>query len=137
MVLATVLCSCGKVKQNDVYHYVENTYDDSRLLAYELIQNARLDALEMEANLVEGELAVINDTLTDIQNEVSVGAVSVVKICASAESLIKTNTGFFAVYMVSNNYGTYLGQLTENTTYQTTDATHVQFKILNGSIVCL
>jgi hypothetical protein len=91
----------------------------------------------MSENLVEGELTAINNTLTDIQNEVSIGAVSIVKICASNEHLIKINSGFFAVYMVSNNYGTYLGKLDVNTTYQTTDSVHAQFKILNDAVVCL
>lgn len=126
-----LLVSCGKETT-----LIENNYDDSRLQAYELIQDARLDALEMREILVAGELSRINQTLTYIQREVSTGAVSVLPICNSNEHLIKTNTGFFAVYMVSNNFGTFLGKLDNGVLYQTTDSVRARFTVSGDTINC-
>ena len=126
-----LLVSCGRKTV-----LVENNYDDSRLQAYELIQDARLDALEMSEILVAGKLSRINQTLTNIQREVSTGAVSVLPICNSNEHLIKTNTGFFAVYMVSNNFGTFLGKLDNDVLYQTTDSIRARFIINGDNINC-
>lgn len=126
-----LLVSCGRKTV-----LIENNYDDSRLQAYELIQDARLDALEMREILVAGELSRINQTLTDIQTEVSTGTVSVLPICNSNEHLIKTNTGFFAVYMVSNNFGTFLGKLDNDVLYQTTDSVRARFTVSGDTINC-
>lgn len=126
----SLLTSCGR--SPDAYIF-ETKYDDSKLLAYELIQDARIKALEDRLP----ELAVINSTLTNIQQQVTLNKVEVLKICASNEHLIKINNVFYAVYMVSNNYGTYLGKLDNNVQYRTTDSVASNFKIMNNSITCL
>jgi len=126
----SLLASCGHPP--DTY-IIETKYDDSKLLAYEVIQNARIKALEDRLP----ELAVINSTLTSIQQQVALNKVEMVKVCASNEHLIKMNNSFYAVFMVSNNYGTYLGKLDSNVQYRTTDSAAANFRITNNSITCL
>lgn len=152
LVLCLLLISC---KTNLETKYIENDYDDSKLQAYELIQDARLDAIENRESMLEQlatqdqseisrlqhsidfNYALVNATLTQIQLQVEQNKVQVLSICASSENLIKVNANYFAVYMVSNNFGTFLGKLDENVLYQTTDIFHARFKINNGVILCL
>ncbi len=150
------LVSCGKRinTTTKVTEYVENDYDSSRIDAYNLIQDARLNAIEARlvdldaltsqnteeletlTASIETQFDTINTNLNDIQLQVSTNKVTVLPICASGENLIKMNNEFYAVYMVSNNYGTYLGKLANNVNYQTTDSIHAGFHLNSGSIVC-
>lgn len=154
-----LLISCGRkvgrfTEYNSNSTTIENKYDDSKLQAYNLIQDARIEALELRASHLEAvsseladdiekvkrdieeEFDLTNDYLNDLQLEVRTSKVEVIKICASSENLIKVGGAFYAVYMISNNYGTYLGKLENNTNYQTTDNSHKGFHLTNGSIVC-
>jgi hypothetical protein len=126
-----LLVSCGRPSMDAIY--IQNPYDDSKLQAYELIQDARIKALEDRLE----DLDTINDTLTDIQQQVTANKVNVVKICASNEYMIKMNNEFYAVYMVSNNFGTYLGKLDNGVQYQTTDSVRSRFSVNNGVLTCL
>lgn len=127
----STLISCGRPSMDAIY--IQNPYDDSKLQAYELIQDARIQALEDRL----ADIDTINTTLTDIQSQVTLNKVNVIKICASNEHLIKMQNSYYAVYMVSNNYGTYLGKLSEGVNYQTTDSVRASFKIVNGALNCL
>lgn len=151
------LVSCGKHK-HEYITVVQSGYDDSQTQALLVIQDARIKALEDRLNYLENEfgdvvidfderfnnldqsnidlnasLALLNNALTNLQTK----QLSIVSICSSSEKLIKTNDGLYAVYMISNNYGTYLGKLVENVNYRTTDASQTNFKIVNGQVVCL
>ena len=149
-----LLASCGKKVTTKVTEYVENPYDASRIDAYNLIQDARLDAIEARlsdldaltgqnsddvqalTDSIESQFDTINNNLNNIQQQITTNKVTVLPICASGENLIKMNNEFYAVYMVSNNYGTYLGKLANNTSYSTTDSVHAGFHLNNGVIVC-
>lgn len=153
-----LIASCGK-KSTTI---VENAYNDSSIKAYQVIQDARIAALEARLNAyqtqfdtvvidydsrlnnLDAEFTTLDATLnynialvTSMLADLNSKQIEPVKICASNEYLLKTATGMYAVYMVSNNYGTFLGKLSEQTNYQTTDVIHAQFKIVNNNIVCL
>lgn len=150
--------SCGK---NETV-IATNAFDDSQLKAQLVIQDARLKALEARMNAYETNfdlitiefsnrisnldndfssmeetmnenIATINLGLSDLQRKV----IAPIKICNSDEHLIKTVDSVYAVYMVSNNYGTFLGKLSENVEYKTTDTVGARFKIVNNTVKCL
>lgn len=152
-----LLVSCGKHKHEEsiTVKYVENTFDDSKLVAYNTIQDAKLATLETRTHNLElltssnsqdyETLRVqIESNYTQMLHEISLvqtqidssNKVSVLQICSSNENLIKVNNDFYAVYMINDDYGTYLGKLTSNVNYQTTDIHHSRFTITNGNIVC-
>jgi hypothetical protein len=87
-------------------------------------------------NNYNNTLTMLNSLQTQINNAAS-NQVSVLNICNSDEYLIKVGTNYYAVYMVSNNYGTHLGKLSLNVTYQTTDSYHKLFKLTSSGITCL
>lgn len=151
--------SCGKKNYTTV---VENPYDDSQVKSKQVIQEARISALEARINALESrfnevlidynslvnnvdaQFSTLEETLTNntlvvntMLSDLAAKQTIPVKICASSEYLLKTSTGVYAVYMVSNNYGTYLGKLVEQTNYLTTDTVRATFKIVNNNIVCL
>jgi SMC interacting uncharacterized protein involved in chromosome segregation len=104
------LVSCGKNQQT--LTYVENPYDNSKNEAIELIQEARIDALENKmrdlqllANinkvaidrLIDSTIASydnIDSQLSDLENVVLTNEIKVVKICNSGEHFIKTSTDY-------------------------------------------
>lgn len=152
--LAIFLISCGKNVTTKVTEYVENPYDASKIEALDLIQDARLNAIEARladlnalidentadiqalTNSIDTQFNAVNASLNSIQAQVSTNKVTVMQICASGENLIKMNNEFYAVYMVSNNFGTYLGKLTNNVNYMSTDSVRATFHINNGNIIC-
>lgn len=155
LLISTILLlsiSCGKKHSTTVV--IENKYDDSKLVAYSLLNDARIsaidtrltqletlnqlntDASELLRTQVEQNYLELNNLLDELQLEVHTKEVTTHKICTSKEQLLKIQGEFYAVYMVSNNFGTYLGMLESNVNYQTTDSVHAGFKIINGSIVC-
>lgn len=157
MLSLLLIMSCGRKVQRIIEHNetsVENKYDDSRLNAYELIQDARLNAIDVRLDAlnasivlnandnevfhatIENDFVTTNAFLNNLQAEVTVNKVTVLTICASGENLIKMNNDFYAVYMVSNNFGTYLGKLADNVNYATTDNIHAGFHLNNGVIIC-
>jgi uncharacterized protein YcfL len=157
LILASLLfVSCGNNTQ-----ILENKYDDTQIQAILVIQDARIKALEaridayitdfdlvtiefseklsnLETNLanrdeiLENNIQLVNTALGDLQGK----QIEALKICSSNEHLIKQGNNFYAVYMVSNNYGTFLGKLAENVVYRTTDNVGANFKIINNRIVC-
>ena len=152
-VILTLCISCGKKQSTTVL--IENPYDDSKLAAYDVLSDARIDAMEVRLaqlevlnqlntdasellkDQVEQTFTDLNNLLDDLQLEVHNNKVTVHKICTSSEHLLKLQGDFYAVYMVSNNFGTYLGKLDVGVQYQTTDSVHVRFKILNnGTFEC-
>lgn len=153
LISSLILCiSCGKKQSTTVL--VENPYNDTKLAAYNVLNDSRIDAMEVrlvqletlnQLNTASSELLKdqveqtftdLNNLLDDLQLEVHNNEVSVHKICASKENLLKLQGEFYAVYMVSNNFGTYLGKLDAGINYVTTDLVHASFKIVNGNIVC-
>lgn len=151
--ILTLCISCGRKQSTTVL--IENPYDDSKLAAYDVLSEARITAIDnrltqLEAlnqlnnaaseilkTKVEQNFIDLTNLLDDLQVEVHNNKVTVHKICASNENLLKLQGEFYAVYMVSNNFGTYLGKLDSDTNYQTSDATNTRFKIVNGLINCL
>lgn len=160
LLLSTMLlfCSCGKNTTTSV----ESPYNDSSIRVELVLQDARIKALEARLNAYEtnfdlvtiefnnklsnidrdfdtmqetldNNISIINQGLAQLQGKV----ISLVKICSSNEYLIKTSDGMFAVYMVSNNYGTFLGKLANDVNYQTTDTVKANFKLVNNQLVCL
>lgn len=157
----SMLCvSCGKKDEHRTY--IENPYDDSKLRANLLIQDSRLIALEEKTaeleqllNTVKSGLEMTNDDVESLKQSLEADyqdviarldvientvnnaeRIEIMSICGSGENLIKVGNKFYAVYMVSNNYGTYLGKLQENMNYQTTDIVKARFKIVNSTIFC-
>jgi len=142
-------CSWGP-NGSDFHNHLEMPYNDDAfkenreaVAAEQVLQDARLTALEVRiaqleagmtgtSELYNATMAVIND----LQVQITTGAVNVLPICSSGESLIKTSQGIYAVYMVSNNFGTYLGMLSENVAYQTTDTSHTHFMLVNNEVIC-
>lgn len=156
--LTTLITSCGK----DVTLYVANPYDDQAIKAEQVITGARISALEARINVIESRFdeviidfnselnnlnstaATLSEVVTENLNIVNMALdnlqqqqVSVIKICASNEYLIKASSGVYAVHMVSNNFGTFLGKLPNEVTYQTTDSIKARFKLVNSEIICL
>lgn len=160
LILATFLfVSCGKTTK--VTELVENKYDDSQTKAILVIQDARIKALEarMDAYVTNFDLVTIefseklSNLETDLTNRDEIlddniqlintalgqlqgKQIEALKICSSNEYLIKQGNSFYTVYMVSNNYGTFLGKLAENILYRTTDSVGASFKIINNTIIC-
>lgn len=157
--ITLITSSCGKSKSTTV---VESPYNDSSVKAHQVIQDARIAALEARLNAYQTQfdtvvidydsrlnnldaefttldailnynIALVTSMLADLNSKQIVP----VKICASNEYLLKTATGMYAVYMVSNNFGTFLGKLAENLNYRSTDQVQANFKIVNNNIVCL
>jgi hypothetical protein len=95
--------------------------------------NSRINNLNEQHNSVSANLVLVNNALTSLQQQ----QISVIKICDSGEHLVRTGTGIYAVYMVSNYFGTYLGKLAEDVVYQTTDSKMARFKLSHNSIICL
>lgn len=155
LLISTILLlsvSCGTKESTLIL--VEKPYDDSKLVAYDLLNDARIDAMEVRLaqletlnqlnteasellkDQVEQNYLDLNNLLDELQLEVHNNKVTVHKICTSNEHLLKLQGDFYAVYMVSNNFGTYLGKLDSNVNYSTTDNVHASFKIVSGNIVC-
>jgi len=159
--ISLLTVSCGR--KREYYTTVqENNYDDSQVKGEQILQSARIAALEARIAAFETNFDTvvidyndkINNLETDAQDlretldynvavvtamlaDLNTKQLTPVKICASAEYLIQTSSGFYAVYMVSNNFGTYLGKLAEETQYQSTDIVKANFKIVNNQVVCL
>lgn len=158
-ILATILLltvSCGSNTTT-----VENKYDDSQVQAILVIQDARIKALEARINAYDSNFDLVtiefSEKLSNLENEfkskdelldtniqvINSGLamlqgkqVTPVKICSSKEYLIKQGNDYYVVYMVSNNYGTFLGKLAENINYATTDEVKARFKVVNNELVC-
>lgn len=154
LLTALILTSCGKRVITN-----ESDYNDSSIKAYQIMQDARISALEAKLDVLNSDFdsAIIdfgnelnnvqasseniaNNNYTLLNNamlQLASTSLTVIKICASAEHLLKNSSGVYAVFMVSNNYGTYLGKLANDINYQTTDSVHANFKLVNDEIVCL
>lgn len=153
LMIGFVVTMTGCVVQREVVQY-----DDKVLQVKLMLHDARIVALEnqvsqlndanelMKFNIEAAEVAIIaantqlNATLSlidDLSAEVAAGEVKILKVCSSKEYLIKVPSGVYAVYMISNNLGTYLGQLEENVEYRTTDSVQSRFKISQGVVVCM
>lgn len=160
LLTAFILTSCGQDYSQVILQ--ENKYDDTQVKAMQVVQEARIAALEARLDAfntnfddvlidfgerlnnqetlsgslgeaLDTNLTILNNALIMLQNQV----ISVVPICNSGENLIKSGNSLYAVYMISNNYGTFLGKLSENVNYRTTDAVQANFKIVNNVVVCL
>lgn len=157
LVTVLTLTACGKRITS-----IENKYNDSSIKAYQVIQDARIAALEAKFDVLNSNFdAAIIDFDNDLNNlqssytssneasianynllsaamvQLSSSNLEVIKICSSGEHLLKNSSGVYAVYMVSNNYGTFLGKLANDVNYQTTDSVHASFKLVDNNIVCL
>lgn len=135
LAMLTVLSSCGKRTQ-----YIENNYDDSNVQAKLKLHDALITNLDrlIQENRTES-LNYVNTKIGVMQTLINGNKISFVKPCGSSENLMLINNTYYAIYMVSNNYGTYLGTLSERTRYQTTDSTKKQFEIdlsVNGHFKC-
>lgn len=153
LLTALVLTSCGKNITK------ENAYNDSSIKAYQVMQDARISALQAKLDVLNSHFdsAIIdfgnelnnvqasseniaNNNYTLLNNamlQLASTSLTVIKICASGEHLLKNSSGVYAVFAVSNNNDTYLGKLANDTTYRTTDEVQAKFKLVNGEIVCL
>lgn len=135
LAMLAVLSSCGKRTQ-----YIENNYDDSNVQAKLELHDARITNLDrlIQENKTES-LSYVNTKIDLMTGLINGNKISFVKPCGSLENLMLINGTYYAIYMVSNNYGTYLGTLSERTRYQTTDSTKKQFEIdlsVNGHFKC-
>lgn len=152
IILSTLLLiSCGK---KTIVNVTENKFDNSnndnrltQLEAKNLVIEAKLLSYELKlaeleangdslADAIETKYNELFESLDSLEDEIEVNKVELVKVCASNEQLIKVNNKFYAVYMVSNNNGTYLGELASNVQYQTTDNVRARFSLQNNQIVC-
>lgn len=151
ILLALLLASCGKPQTTNIH----NSFDDSKIMALDIIYDARIKVIETRMNaletlvgtnqagnasfnaIIQANFITSMNTLTELQTEVTKNKVEIVPICNTAEHLIKINGTYFAVYMVSNNLGTYLGKLEKGITYQTTDSNQDKFTLNDLTIECL
>ena len=93
--------------------------------------------LDNKTDTINAALDILQAKVASLETEAS-NNTKVVKVCNSSEYLLRIGSSYYAIYMVSNNYGTYLGKLSEGVSYRTTDSTNSNFRVeTNKTITCL
>lgn len=160
LVLSTLfLLSCGKKQYTQL---IDNTGNNARLTQVEannLINQAKLDLHELRLgeisqtindlkteqvelgkyiNFINNEYNNMNKILENIELKINDNEnnLQVIRVCDTNEYILRINELFYSVHMVSNNYGTYLGMLSMNITYRTTDTKKRDFSLSKQGIIC-
>lgn len=157
LALSVLFVSCGK--DGSYMYYTDDlrhkaTEDKISIIeSKNLLYDAKIEAIELRLASLESDNEELSsqydsllDLLEDLENQVDTLEDDLnrlivpipVKVCSSNEHLLKIGDDYFAVYMVSNNNGTFFGKLQVNIHYNTTDGNNVSFKVtINKTIQCL
>lgn len=103
----------------------------------ESIINSSTVSLQNQINTNYNSTVLLLNSLQNQINNSQNNTISIIQICNTNENVLKLNNNYYAVYMVSNAFGTYLGKLSQNVQYRTTDSSKQDFHInSNNQIIC-
>ena len=120
---------------NDLNNNLELSNEELQTLI-----DSKYQSTQNQIAFINNQFSQFNNVLNSLQAIVNntVNPIFMIKVCSSNEHLIKVNGYYYSVYMVSNDFGTFLGKLEQNINYMTTDSSRVRFKINSqNNLQCL